>query len=116
MESGLLADPEILVLDEPTAGIDIGSKSEIIRLVRELAKSGKVILIISSELPELLTACDHIVIMTKGRATARFSRHDLDDPTIPADDTLHQLQSAERRLQSEIQVSLTQVRGREHVH
>ena len=63
----LAVDPDVLVLDEPTAGIDIGSKSEIIRLVRELAANGKAILMISSELSELLTACDRIVVMADGR-------------------------------------------------
>ncbi|MDE0208789.1 MAG: sugar ABC transporter ATP-binding protein, partial [Boseongicola sp.] len=58
----LATDPDVLVLDEPTAGIDIGSKSEIIRLVRDLAREGKAILMISSELSELLTACDRILV------------------------------------------------------
>lgn len=55
--------PDILVLDEPTAGIDIGSKSEIVALIRNLAREGKAIIMISSELSELLTACDRIVVM-----------------------------------------------------
>ena len=71
----LSAEPDILVLDEPTAGIDIGSKSEIIRLVRELARSGKAILMISSELSELLTACDRIVVMSEGRTAGTYDRH-----------------------------------------
>ena len=64
----LATDPEVLVLDEPTAGIDVGSKSEIIGVVRDLARQGKGVLMISSELPELLTACDRIVIMAEGRS------------------------------------------------
>ena len=63
----LLAEPRILILDEPTAGIDIGSKAEIIALVRELAKSGKAIIVISSELSELLTAADRLIVMVDGR-------------------------------------------------
>jgi ribose transport system ATP-binding protein len=111
----LAADPDILVLDEPTAGIDIGSKSEIIRLVRELARAGKAIVMISSELSELLTACDRILVMSEGRAVSSFARHDLDDPDLPADDTMHQLQSAEQKLQFHIQEALKH-QGVRHVH
>ena len=110
----LAADPDILVLDEPTAGIDIGSKSEIIRLVRDLARAGKAVLMISSELSELLTACDRIVVMSEGRQAGTYDRRDLDDPDLPADDTLHQLQAAEQTLQFHIQEALKQ--GMSHVH
>jgi ribose transport system ATP-binding protein len=101
----LATDPDILILDEPTAGIDIGSKSEIIRLVRDLAMAGKGVLVISSELSELLTACDRILVMADGRAHQMLDRSELDDPaeTIPE----HALQAAERRLQIEIQKALT---------
>jgi len=102
----LAADPDILVLDEPTAGIDIGSKSEIIRLVRDLAKAGKAILMISSELSELLTACDRIVVMSEGRSAGTYNRRELDDPNLSADDAMHQLQAAEQKLQSHIQKAL----------
>ena len=102
----LATDPDILVLDEPTAGIDIGSKSEIIRLVRELAASGKAILFISSELSELLAACDRILVMSEGRMCADIPRELLDDVGIPEHDTAHRLQAAEQRLQIEIQEAL----------
>jgi ribose transport system ATP-binding protein len=102
----LATDPDILVLDEPTAGIDIGSKSEIIRLVRDLAAAGKAILFISSELSELLTACDRIVVMADGHMGADLPREALEDPNIPADDAAHRLQAAEKRLQIEIQNAL----------
>ena len=101
----LATDPDILILDEPTAGIDIGSKSEIIRLVRDLAMSGKGVLVISSELSELLTACDRILVMADGRAHQMLDRSDLDDPNEANPD--HALQAAERRLQIEIQKALT---------
>ncbi len=111
----LAADPDILILDEPTAGIDIGSKSEIIRLVRDLAKSGKAVLMISSELSELLTACDRIVVMSEGRTAGTYDRHDLDDPDLPADDMMHQLQAAEQKLQFHIQEALKR-QGNANVH
>lgn len=103
----LAADLDILVLDEPTAGIDIGSKSEIIKLVRDLAAAGKAILMISSELSELLTACDRIVVMADGRTYDDFPRAALDDPADENTDTAHRLQTAEKRLQIAIQEALT---------
>ena len=102
----LATDPDILVLDEPTAGIDIGSKSEIIRLVRDLAAQGKGIVMISSELSELLTACDRILVIADGRAHQMIERATLDDPAEP--DPGHRLQAAERQLQIEIQKALSQ--------
>ena len=101
----LATDPEILILDEPTAGIDIGSKAEIIRLVRDLAQSGKGVIVISSELSELLTACDRILVMADGRAHQMLDRAELDDPANT--DPEHALQAAERRLQIEIQNALS---------
>jgi len=101
----LATEPEILILDEPTAGIDIGSKSEIIRLVRDLAQAGKGVIVISSELSELLTACDRILVMADGRAHQMLDRADLDDPAET--DPEHALQAAERRLQIEIQKALS---------
>ncbi|MCB2124147.1 MAG: sugar ABC transporter ATP-binding protein [Paracoccaceae bacterium] len=102
----LAADPDIFVLDEPTAGIDIGSKSEIIRLVRDLTKAGKGIVMISSELSELLAACDRIVVMSEGRPAGIYDRHDLDDPALPPEDAMHRLQAAEQKLQFHIQEAL----------
>lgn len=101
----LATEPEILILDEPTAGIDIGSKAEIIRLVRDLAQAGKGVIVISSELSELLTACDRILVMADGRAHQMLDRADLDDPS--GSDPEHALQAAERRLQIEIQKALS---------
>jgi len=102
----LAADPDILILDEPTAGIDIGSKSEIIRLVRELAGAGKGIIMISSELSELLTACDRILVLADGRVHQDLPREALDDPAATDADPAHRLQAAEQRLQIEIQKAL----------
>jgi ribose transport system ATP-binding protein len=73
----LATDPDILVLDEPTAGIDIGSKAEIIALVRSLARAGKAILLISSELSELITASDRIVIMSEGRIVREIASREI---------------------------------------
>ncbi|MAR20471.1 MAG: sugar ABC transporter ATP-binding protein [Flavobacteriales bacterium] len=107
----LATDPEVLVLDEPTAGIDVGSKSEIVGVVRDLARQGKGVLMISSELPELLTACDRIVIMAEGRSFYDLSRDFFDDPEDPNRDPSHLLEKAEQQLQAYIQLALTAQNG-----
>ncbi|RUS46260.1 sugar ABC transporter ATP-binding protein [Cohnella sp. AR92] len=65
----LLTDPDILLLDEPTRGIDIGAKFEIYSIIIELAKQGKSIIMISSEMPELMGMSDRIMVMSEGRVT-----------------------------------------------
>ena len=74
----LATNPEILILDEPTAGVDIGSKAEIVALIRDLARQGRAILLISSEMTELLAVSDRIAVMADGRIVREFSRRDLD--------------------------------------
>jgi ribose transport system ATP-binding protein len=98
----LNAEPDIFVLDEPTGGVDIGSKAEIITLVRDLAARGKAVLVISSELSELLTAADRIVVMAHGRIADNAARDAFDDPNIQ-DQAGAPLQHAERKLSSLIQ-------------
>ena len=97
----LATEPDVLILDEPTAGIDIGSKSEIVTLIRDLAKSGKAILVLSSELQELLAACDRILVMSDGRIVRDIARHDLDDPANP--ESIDALQHAESKLNKAMQ-------------
>ncbi len=63
----LLTDPEVLLLDEPTRGIDVGAKYEIYQLILNLAKEGKSVIMVSSEMPELLGVCDRILVMSGGR-------------------------------------------------
>ncbi|MEY4752264.1 MAG: hypothetical protein RIQ60_4478 [Pseudomonadota bacterium] len=69
----LFSQPEVLILDEPTRGIDVGAKFEIYTLMAELAEQGKCIVMISSEMPELLGMCDRIHVMNEGRFVAEFS-------------------------------------------
>jgi ABC-type sugar transport system ATPase subunit len=74
LAKSLAREPSILLLDEPTRGIDVGAKSEIYRLIDDLAKEGKAILLISSELEEVLSMSDRIVVMREGRVTGEFKR------------------------------------------
>lgn len=78
----LFRDSRILILDEPTQGIDVGAKNYIYNLMVELAKRGKGILFISSELHELLGMCDRILVMRKGRIVGEFKREEFDEEKI----------------------------------
>ncbi|MFC5704002.1 xylose ABC transporter ATP-binding protein [Cohnella faecalis] len=72
----LLTNPKILILDEPTRGIDVGAKYEIYMIIKQLAESGTAIIMISSELPEVLGMSNRILVMNEGRFTAEFDRNE----------------------------------------
>jgi len=69
----LFSDPQVLILDEPTRGIDVGAKYEIYTIIAQLAEQGKCVLMISSEMPELLGMCDRICVLNEGAFVAEFS-------------------------------------------
>ena len=68
----LSQNPSVLILDEPTRGIDVGTKTEIYELIKTLAKEGKAIIMVSSELQELIALCDRIVVVNEGKIPAVF--------------------------------------------
>lgn len=70
----LMKSPKVLILDEPTRGIDVGAKYEIYRLMGQLAKQGVAIIMISSEMPELIGMCDRIAVMSQGKITGELDR------------------------------------------
>ena len=72
-------EPDILILDEPTAGVDIGTKSEILEMIRNLADEGKAVIVISSEYPELLAVSDRILVLRDGAVSADLPRSDIAD-------------------------------------
>ncbi|NCT91920.1 ATP-binding cassette domain-containing protein [Cellulomonas sp. APG4] len=72
----VFTDPDVLILDEPTRGIDVGAKYEIYTIINRLAEEGKAVIVISSELPELLGLCDRIYALSQGRITGEVSRED----------------------------------------
>jgi putative multiple sugar transport system ATP-binding protein len=78
----LFAQPLVLILDEPTRGIDVGAKYEIYQIINTLADEGKAVVFISSEMPELLGMCDRICVMNEGRFVAEFSREDASQEAI----------------------------------
>jgi ribose transport system ATP-binding protein len=72
-------DPDILILDEPTAGVDIGTKSEILDMIRELASAGKAVIVISSEYPELLAVSDRVLVLKDGSVIRDIPRSEIAD-------------------------------------
>ena len=78
----LLNQPQVLILDEPTRGVDVGAKQEIYGLLARLADAGMAILVISSELEELIGLCDRIHVMRRGELTVEFTRQHFDRETL----------------------------------
>ncbi len=72
----LAAEPRILILDEPTHGVDVATKADVHRTISHLAAQGMTILMISSELPEILGMSDRVLVMREGRVVAEFSREE----------------------------------------
>ena len=78
----LLTKPQVLLLDDPTRGVDVGAKAELYRLMDRLCRDGLGIIVTSSELPELLTVCDRILVLCEGRLTGEFSRAEATEQRI----------------------------------
>ena len=78
----LVNDPDVFLLDEPTRGIDVGAKYEIYKLMIELAQEGKGIVMVSSELPELIGMCDRIYVMSEGKITGELKRGEFSQEAI----------------------------------
>ena len=78
----MFADPDVMILDEPTRGIDVGAKYEIYCIINDLVKAGKSVIMISSELPEVLGMCDRIYVMNEGRITGEVKGEDASQEVI----------------------------------
>ncbi len=79
----MFTDPDVLILDEPTRGIDVGAKSEIYGIIQQLAAEGQgVIVLISSELPELLGLSDRIVVFFGGEIKGEFTREEMEEEAV----------------------------------
>lgn len=78
----LLTEPRLLLLDDPTRGIDVGAKAEIYRLIDQLCRDGLGVIVTSSELPELLVLCDRILVLCEGRLTGEFTRAEATEQRI----------------------------------
>jgi ABC-type sugar transport system ATPase subunit len=80
----LALDPKIVILDEPTRGVDVGAKAEIYAIIDGLAAEGKAIILISSEMNELISTCDRIIVMHEGRISGEFRREEFSQQAIGA--------------------------------
>ena len=78
----LNADPKLLILDEPTRGIDVGAKAEVHHMINDLASQGMAIIMISSDLPEVLAMSDRVLVMREGRQMAIFDRAEATEETV----------------------------------
>ena len=78
----LLTQPRILLLDDPTRGVDVGAKAELYRLIDKICRDGIGVIVTSSELPELLILCDRILVLSEGRLTGEFARADANEERI----------------------------------
>jgi len=85
----LIRNSDILIFDEPTRGIDVGAKSEIYHLMNELAKEGKSIIMISSEMPEVLRMSDRVIVMCEGRITGELDISEANQEKIMAFATMN---------------------------
>ena len=77
-----MADCDVLIVDEPTRGIDVGAKAEVYQSLHQLAEQGKAIIMVSSELPEILGVSDRIVVMCEGRITAELDNKGLTEEDV----------------------------------
>jgi D-allose transport system ATP-binding protein len=78
----LAVDPDLFILDEPTKGIDVSAKSEIYRIIRDMVDSGRGVIVVSSELPELLSVCDRIIVFKDGELVADLKNDGLTEEEI----------------------------------
>jgi ribose transport system ATP-binding protein len=78
----LAINPKIIIMDEPTRGIDVGAKAEIHRLLRELAKNGIGVIMVSSEMPEIIGMCDRVIVMHEGSIKGIVSKEDINEEKI----------------------------------
>ena len=78
----LLTDPRVLLLDEPTRGIDVGAKGEIFNIMNRLASEGLGIILVTSEIKEILAICDRVIVLSKGKVTGEFSKEELSEENL----------------------------------
>ena len=78
----LLTEPKVLLLDEPTRGIDVGAKGEIFNIMNKLASDGLAILLVTSEIKEILAICDRTIVLSKGRVTGEFSKEQMSEENL----------------------------------
>jgi ribose transport system ATP-binding protein len=84
LSRGLLRGAAVHIFDEPTVGIDVGAKADVYQVMRQLCDSGRGVLIISSDLPEILGLCDRVYVMHEGRVTGELTGDDITESNVLA--------------------------------
>jgi erythritol transport system ATP-binding protein len=92
----LLTKPKVLLLDEPTRGIDVGAKGEIFNIMNDLAREGLAIIMVTSELKELLAICDRVIVLSKGKITGDFGKEEITEENIVNASTIGHMTTAQR--------------------
>ena len=82
LSKGIMTEPEVLIMDEPTRGVDVGAKKEIYGLLNQLKRSGKSIIMISSDMPEILGMSDRVIVMSEGVIKGEFNRDEVTQEKI----------------------------------
>ena len=77
-------EPKVILLDEPTRGVDVGAKAEIYKIINDLASKGFAIIMVSSELPELIAVSDRIIVMREGRISGEIDAKDVTEEQVMA--------------------------------
>lgn len=78
----MMAQPDVLILDEPTRGIDVGAKYEIYGVINSLAQKGKAVIMISSEMPEIIGMCDRVYVLSDGEIVGELQKEELSQENI----------------------------------
>ena len=78
----MMTQPDVLIMDEPTRGIDVGAKYEIYCIINELAKAGKAVIVISSEMPEIIGTCDRIYVINDGEIAGELTKEEVSQEKI----------------------------------
>ena len=78
----MLTQPDVLILDEPTRGIDVGAKYEIYCVINDLAKAGKAVIVISSEMPEIIGTCDRVYVINEGEIAGELNKDEITQERI----------------------------------
>jgi len=102
LAKALFAQPKVLLLDEPTKGVDVGARHEVYQLMRELTRQGISLVVISSEFPEVLGLCDRVIVLARGRLTDSFARRE---------DSEHRLMRAATGVSEPIPTRIRQAEG-----
>nr|WP_319776303.1 ATP-binding cassette domain-containing protein [uncultured Sphaerochaeta sp.] len=92
----LLTQPKVLLLDEPTRGIDVGAKGEIFNIMNNLAQEGLAIIMVTSELKELLAICDRVIVLSKGKITGNFGKEEITEENIVNASTIGHMTTVQR--------------------